>query len=84
MAAWRESPAAVPERLARYVRAEWAGYSDAEAPAAWMRACWAWRDANPGRRMPFGEHGDHLDVIRERPSVRAVRERNERWRHRQN
>lgn len=56
----RQTPAAVPERLARYVAAEWCG-----DVRAWKTACLAWLEANPGSRLPFGEHGDAVDVLQE-------------------
>jgi hypothetical protein len=59
-------PAPVPERLARYVAAEWCG--DARE---WKGACLRWLGANPGSRLPFGEHGDEVDVLRE--TVRHLR-----------
>jgi hypothetical protein len=56
----------VPERLARYVPSEWPG-----GVREWKAAALAWLTANPGRRLPFGEHGDEVDVLRE--TARHVR-----------
>jgi hypothetical protein len=62
-----ESFGPVPERLARYVPSEWPG-----GPREWKAAALGWLEANPGRRLPFGEFGDGLDVVR--VAVRYVRE----------
>jgi hypothetical protein len=62
MAKWRRTdPSAVPEELARFVAAEWPG---ADPIGQWRDAALAWLREDPGRSLPFGEHGDSIDVIR--------------------
>ena len=68
MARWRGPGEPVPEPLARFVASEWPG---ADPLGQWRAACMAWLDAVPGRRLPFGEYGGPLDVLRE--SVRLRR-----------
>jgi hypothetical protein len=65
MAEWRANLDAVPERLQRFVMAEWDG-----DPSAWGEECLRWLDNHPGRRLPFGPYGDRIDVIR---AVRELR-----------
>jgi hypothetical protein len=68
VAKWRvDRGQAVPEQLARYVPSEWLG---PDPLGQWKEACYAWLEANPGRRLPFGEYGHKLDVLRE---VRRVK-----------
>jgi hypothetical protein len=63
MARWRRTdPSAVPEPLARYVPGEWPG---ADPLSDWRNACLEWLRKDPGRRLPFGEYGDSIDVFRE-------------------
>ena len=69
MARHRLPGVAVPEPLARYVAAEWAQHR--QPVRAWKTACLEWLAASPDRRLPFGEHGDPVDVIRE--AVRLLR-----------
>jgi hypothetical protein len=88
MARWRRRPATpdVPERLARFVAAEWPGGCSHERLQAWKNAAADWlaadtaREPRPGtdpefarwwlaggsrRRLPFGECGDAVDLLRE-------------------
>ncbi len=74
MARWRGPGEPVPERLARFVPSEWPG-AGADAVRAWKTACLAWLDEDPARRLPFGEYGGPLDVLRE-----SVRLRRAAWR----
>ena len=78
MARWkRTDPGAVPEELARYVESEWPG---TDPIGAWRNACLEWLrevegrrlplDGDPGRRMPFGEYGDSVAVIRESARIK--------------
>jgi hypothetical protein len=63
MARWKPTdPGAVPEELARYVESEWTG---TDPLGAWRNACLQWLREVEGRRLPFGEYGDSVDVIRE-------------------
>ena len=52
----------MPEELGRYVAADWPG---ADPLAQWRDACVDWLRESPGRSLPFGEHGDSVDVFRE-------------------
>lgn len=63
------APGAVPEQLCRFVRSEWSGDDPVRE---WKAACLAWLAADPRRRLPFGEHGDPLDVLKE--AYRLIRE----------
>ncbi len=87
--AWRRHPASpgVPERLARFVAAEWPDAAcPHEALSMWQEACADWLAADSSaepregqdagtrrwwragwsrRSLPFGEHGDAIDVLRE-------------------
>jgi hypothetical protein len=65
MARWRIDRAAVPEELARFTAAEWPGGVD-----EWRQAALAWLDGDPGRRLPFGEFGDSVAVIRESARIK--------------
>jgi hypothetical protein len=65
MATWRRQSQAVPERLARFVESEWAGRCRHERHWAYTEACLEWLRADRGRALPFGEHGDAIDVLRE-------------------
>jgi hypothetical protein len=62
----RQTPsAAVPEPLARYVASEWpGGIND------WMDAALAWLNEDETRRLPIGQHGDQIDVIRESARIK--------------
>jgi hypothetical protein len=63
MARWRRTdPSAVPEPLARYVESEWP--SD-DPIGTWRTACFEWLREAEGRRLPFGEYGDSVDVFRQ-------------------
>ena len=63
MARWRRTdPSDVPEQLARYVESEWPG---TDPLGGWRDACLEWLREVEGRRLPFGEYGDSVDVIRE-------------------
>ena len=63
MARWRRTdPSAVPEELARFVESEWPGD---DPIGAWRNACLEWLREVEGRRLPFGEYGDSVDVFRE-------------------
>ena len=63
MAKWRRTdPSAVPEPLARYVESEWPGGNPV---GDWRDACFQWLREVDGRRLPFGQFGDSVDVIRE-------------------
>ena len=65
MARWRpREPEGIPEELARFVAGEWPGCWH-DAVRAWARACLAWLDADRARELPFGEHGDVIDVLNE-------------------
>lgn len=55
----------MPEQLCRFVPAEWPGGCVHEALRAWKTACLAWLDEDERRALPFGEHGDVIDVLRE-------------------
>lgn len=55
-------PSAVPQKLARYVESEWPG---PDPLAQWRDACIRWLQEADGRRLPFGEYGDSVDVFRE-------------------
>lgn len=65
MARWRRRSEGVPESLARFVPAEWP-QADCihQALRDWMHAGLAWV-ADHRDSLPFGEHGDGIDVIRE-------------------
>ena len=68
MAKWRRTdPSAVPEQLARYVESEWP--SD-DPVGEWRRACLQWLREVDGRRLPFGEYGDSVDLIRESARIK--------------
>jgi hypothetical protein len=56
-----------PEPLCRYVPHEW---PSCDPLADWRRACLAWLAADRSRRLPFGEHGDQVDVLRESARVK--------------
>jgi hypothetical protein len=64
--AWRRRVSAgVPERLCRFVAAEWPGADCIhQALRDWEDACLAWVDEHPGS-LPFGEYGCGIDVLRE-------------------
>jgi hypothetical protein len=62
MAKWRTDRAAAPEPLTRFVAAEWPG---ADPLGAWRNACIQWLREDEGRQLPFGGHGDGVDVFRE-------------------
>lgn len=49
MARWRDMPAAVPERLARFVASEWPGACSHERVEAWKQACADWLAADSTR-----------------------------------
>jgi hypothetical protein len=51
-----------PQRLCRFVASDWP--SD-DPIGAWRTACLEWLREVEGRRLPFGEHGDSVDVFRE-------------------
>lgn len=68
----------MPERLCRFVPSEWPGGCPHEALEAWAGACADWLAADSARsggrwfaaggsrrRLPFGEFGDAVDVLRE-------------------
>lgn len=65
MATWRRQSQAVPEQLARFVESEWEGRCRHERHRAYTQACLDWLKEDRSRRLPFGEHGDAIDVIRE-------------------
>jgi hypothetical protein len=70
MARWRRTDrAAVPEELARFVAAEWRG---SDPLGDWRNACLEWLREDKGRRLPFGEYGDSVDVLRECLRVRLA------------
>ena len=52
-----------PERLSRFVADEWPP-GDHGPAVEWMNAALAWLAEDPRRRLPVGERGDALDVIR--------------------
>jgi hypothetical protein len=55
----------VPEQLARFVASEWpASACRHQALIMWKDACLAYVDEFPDS-LPFGVHGDGIDVIRE-------------------
>lgn len=60
----RPRDAGVPERLARFAASDW---PDADcvhdALRDWRGACLEWVRAHPDS-LPFGEHGDVIDVLR--------------------
>ena len=65
MASWRRGTEGVPERLARFVPSEWPGaWCQHEALQRWQAAALAWEKQHPDS-LPFGEHGDFIDVLRE-------------------
>jgi hypothetical protein len=69
MARWRTPENTAPERLRRFVAAQWP--HGAHGPATeWMHACLEWLAGDPGRRLPFGEHGDAVDVICESARIK--------------
>ena len=58
MAKWREPARELPpDRL--FHPFEWPSVDE------WRVAALEWLDAGPGRSLPFGQHGDAVDVIRE-------------------
>jgi hypothetical protein len=57
----------VPEPLARYVESEWPG---TDPVGQWRDAALAWLREDPGRRLPFGEFGDSVAVIRESARIK--------------
>lgn len=60
----RRLASGAPERLCRFVASEWPGACCPRSAAAlWRRACLAWLAGEPGRSLPFGEHGDVVDVM---------------------
>jgi hypothetical protein len=61
VARWRDQIDPVPDRLARFVAAEWPG-SMHEATAAWGDACLAWLAERPGRVLPCALDGSPVDV----------------------
>ena len=61
----RPRAAGIPEELCRFAASEWAGRCVHERHWAYTTACLAWLKANPARRLPFGEYGDCVDVLRE-------------------
>ena len=65
MAKWRIDRAAAPEPLARFVAAEWPGGVD-----EWRQAALAWLAEDRSRRLPFGEFGDAVAVIRESARIK--------------
>jgi hypothetical protein len=65
----RSRDAGVPEQLCRFVAAEWPGRCRHERHWAYTQACLAWLREGPGRRLPFGEYGDVIDVLRESEAV---------------
>ncbi len=66
MARWRADPVeGAPERLCRFVAAEWPGVSPYGPVTEWMQACLDWLGEDSSRRLPFGDDGDALVVIRE-------------------
>jgi hypothetical protein len=66
----RQRNAGIPEELARFVASEWPGACLHEQVRAWSVACQEWLD-EPGRALPFGEHGDVVDVLREEWRIRS-------------
>jgi hypothetical protein len=73
MARWkRTDPSAVPEELARYVASEWP--SD-DPVGDWRAAALAWLREDPGRRLPLGQYGDSVDVIRESARIKLEQAR---------
>jgi hypothetical protein len=86
MARHRRPGPGIPEELARFVASEWPGCPH-EALQSWKEACAAWLAADsmrlPGRggvwwlaggsrrRLPFGEFGCAIDVLREAGRYRA-------------
>jgi hypothetical protein len=69
MATWRRQSQAVPEQLARFVESEWPGRCRHHRHWAYTQACLAWLREDRSRRLPFGEHGDVIDVLREAEAV---------------
>lgn len=63
----RTRPDPTPEHLARFVPSEWPGHDPARQ---WKQACLAWLAADEDRRLPFGEHGDQVDVLREVAAIK--------------
>ena len=58
MGRWTSDQEPVPERLARYVEAEWPG----DNPLAdFSAAARAWLEDNPGRRLPYA--ADPVEVL---------------------
>jgi len=69
--AWRRRHSdGTPERLCRFVPSEW---PDADcvhqALRDWEDACLAWVKEHPDS-LPYGEHGDFIDVLREAAAYR--------------
>jgi hypothetical protein len=68
--AWRKprTAAGVPEQLCRFVVSEWPSCCPYGSLGLWRQACLDWlADAtqeDDGRMLPFGEHGDFIDVLR--------------------
>ena len=57
MGKWTDDAEPVPERLARYVEAEWPGDNPS---GQFGDAAIGWLDANPGRELPWA--ADRLEV----------------------
>ena len=64
MATWRRRTETVPKQLARFAPSDW---PDADcihdALRDWRGACLEWVKEHPDS-LPFGEHGDVIDVLR--------------------
>jgi hypothetical protein len=63
---------APPEKLCRFVESEWRG-GWPDGLAEWRAAALAWLKADPARRLPFGQRGDLIDLLRESRRIRMAR-----------
>lgn len=70
MARWRRTFSDVPLELCWY-SADVFGPGD-RGVRAWKASALAWLAEDPDRRLPFGDHGGVLDVLRE--TVRLLAE----------
>jgi hypothetical protein len=69
MARWKSGSDLPPERLCRFLAGEWPG----DDPLAdWRRSALAWLAQDPSRRMPFGDAGDELDVLKESIRIKSA------------
>ena len=61
MARWQRKEEVVPAHLAAFDPLEW-GPGDAGV-RAWRRDAVEWPNSHPGKRIPFGQFGDQLDLF---------------------